>query len=106
MQHAALTLSIGVGAVINATWLLVGLLRRGSYRPLPGWGRFALQVVAASALLAVLLAWGAQHFDWVEMKAQRLQRIGLLAAMMIAAAVLYFGALWAAGLKLRQLLRR
>ena len=106
LQHAALTLSIGVGAVINATWLLVGLLRRGSYRPLPGWGRFALQVVAASALLAVLLAWGAQHFDWVEMKAQRLQRIGLLAAMMIAAAVLYFGALWAAGLKLRQLLRR
>ena len=106
LQHAALTLSIGVGAVINATWLLVGLLRRGSYRPLPGWGRFALQVVAASALLAVLLAWGAQHFDWVEMKAQRLQRIGLLAAMMVAAAVLYFGALWAAGLKLRQLLRR
>ena len=106
LQHAALTLSIGVGAVINATWLLVGLLRRGSYRPLPGWGRFALQVVAASALLAVLLAWGAQHFDWVEMKAQRLQRIGLLAAMMAAAAVLYFGSLWAAGLKLRQLLRR
>ncbi len=106
LQHAALTLSIGVGAVINATWLLVGLLRRGSYRPLPGWGRFALQVVAASALLAVLLAWGAQHFDWVEMKAQRLQRIGLLAVMMAAAAVLYFGALWAAGLKLRQLLRR
>ncbi|PUA95712.1 putative peptidoglycan lipid II flippase [Acidovorax sp. 107] len=106
LQHAALTLSIGVGAIINATWLLVGLLRRGSYRPLPGWGRFALQVVAASALLAVLLAWGAQHFDWVEMKAQRLQRIGLLAAMMVAAAVLYFGALWAAGLKLRQLLRR
>ena len=106
LQHAALTLSIGVGAVINATWLLVGLLRRGSYRPLPGWRRFALQVVAASALLAVLLAWGAQHFDWVELKAQRLQRIGLLAAMMAAAAVLYFGALWAAGLKLRQLLRR
>ena len=65
-----------------------------------------MQVVAASALLAVLLAWGAQQFDWVEMKAQRLQRIGLLAAMMAAAAVLYFGALWAAGLKLRQLLRR
>ena len=106
LQHAALTLSIGVGAVINATWLLVGLLRRGSYRPLPGWGRFALQVVAASALLSVLLAWGAQHFDWVEMKAQRLQRIGLLAAMIATAAVLYFGALWAAGLKLRQLLRR
>ena len=56
--------------------------------------------------LAVLLVWGAQHFDWVEMKGQTLRRIGLLAALMAAAAVVYFGALWAAGLKLRQLLRR
>jgi putative peptidoglycan lipid II flippase len=106
LQHAALTLTIGIGALINAGWLLIGLLRRGSYRPLPGWGKFALQVIAASALLAVLLVWGAQHFDWVEMRGQTLQRIGLLAALMAAAAVLYFGALWAAGLKLRQLLRR
>ena len=99
-------MTIGIGALINAGWLLIGLLRRGSYRPLPGWGKFALQVIAASALLAVLLVWGAQHFDWVEMRGQTLQRIGLLAALMAAAAVLYFGALWAAGLKLRQLLRR
>jgi len=106
LQHAALTLTIGIGALVNATWLLIGLMRRGSYRPLPGWGRFALQVVAASALLAVLLVWGAQHFDWVEMKGKTLQRIGLLAALMVAAAVLYFGALWAAGVKLRAMLRR
>jgi len=106
LQHAALTLTIGIGALINATWLLVGLLRRGSYKPLPGWGRFALQVIAASALLAVLLVWGAQYFDWVEMRGKSWQRIGLLAALMVAAAVLYFGALWAAGLKLRQMLRR
>jgi len=107
IAHAGLALSIGLGALVNALWLLAGLLRRGSYVPQPGWGRFALQVVAASALLAVLLVWGAQHFDWVDMKhGQAVQRIGLLAAFMAAAAVLYFGALWAAGLKLRQLLRR
>jgi len=106
IEHAGLALSIGLGALINALWLLVGLLRRGSYQPLPGWGKFALQVVAASALLAVLLVWGAQHFDWVGMKAQTWQRVGLLAALMAAAAVLYFGALWASGLKLRKMLRR
>ena len=66
----------------------------------------ALQVIAASALLAVLLVWGAQYFDWVEMRGKSWQRIGLLAALLVAAAVLYFGALWAAGLKLRQMLRR
>ncbi|MBU0829052.1 MAG: murein biosynthesis integral membrane protein MurJ [Gammaproteobacteria bacterium] len=106
IAHAGLALSIGLGALINALWLLVGLLRRGSYQPLPGWGKFALQVVAASALLAVLLVWGTQHFDWVGMRSQSLQRVGLLAALMFAAAVLYFGALWAAGLKLRKMLRR
>jgi putative peptidoglycan lipid II flippase len=106
LAHAGLALSIGLGALINALWLLGGLLRRGSYKPQPGWGKFALQVIAASALLAVLLLWGSQHFDWVEMKGHTLRRAGLLGALMVAAGVLYFGALWAAGLRLRQMLRR
>ena len=106
IAHAGLALSIGLGALINAVWLLVGLLRRGSFKPQPGWGKFVLQVVAASALLAVLLVWSSQHFDWIAMRAQSLQRVGLLAALMAASAVLYFGALWAAGLKLRKMLRR
>ena len=95
-----------MGALVNALWLLVGLLRRGSYRPQPGWARFALQVVAASALLAVLLVWAAQYFPWVQMRAHAGQRAGLLALVLCAAVALYFGALWAAGLKLRQMLRR
>jgi putative peptidoglycan lipid II flippase len=106
MAHAGLALSIGLGALVNALWLLVGLLRRGSYRPQPGWARFALQVVAASALLAVLLLWAAQYFPWVQMRAQSGQRAGLLALVLCASVALYFGALWAAGLQLRQMLRR
>jgi putative peptidoglycan lipid II flippase len=65
-----------------------------------------LQVIAASSLLAVLLTWGSQHFDWIALRADGWHRAGLLAALMVAAALLYFGALWAAGLKLRALLRR
>lgn len=106
IDHAGLALSIGLGALINALWLLIGLLRRGTYQPQPGWARLALQVVAASALLAVLLMWGARHFDWLALRAHEGQRAGLLALLMGGAAVLYFGALWAAGLKLRELLRR
>ena len=49
-----LALAIGLGALLNAGWLLVGLVRRGAYRPSPGWARFGLQVLAASALLAAL----------------------------------------------------
>ncbi len=105
-QHAGLALAIGIGALINAFWLLVGLMRRGSYTPAPGWGVFALQVLASSALLAVFLLWAAGSVSWVGMKGQYLQRIGLLALVLCASAALYFVALWASGLKVRQLLRR
>jgi len=106
LAHAGLALSIGLGALINALWLLTGLVRRGSFQPRPGWARFAGQVLAASALLAVFLAWGAQHFDWLALRATELRRAGLLALLLCAAVLLYFGALWACGLRLRQLLRR
>jgi putative peptidoglycan lipid II flippase len=105
-QHAGLALAIGLGAVINAVWLLVGLMRRGSYKPLAGWGRFTLQVVAASALLAVFLLWFGGRQDWPELRSQLLQRIALLALALIGGAAIYLGSLWAAGLRFRQLLRR
>ena len=54
LQHAALTLTIALGAMVNALWLLIGLMRRGSYRPEPGWGRFVLKVIVASAVLGLL----------------------------------------------------
>jgi putative peptidoglycan lipid II flippase len=105
-KHAGLSLSISLGALINAGWLLVGLIRRKSYRPQPGWGLFLLQVLAGSALLVIYLLWASQAFDWVALRSESLQRIGLLALMMTGAVVLYVGAVWAAGLNLRQFLRR
>jgi putative peptidoglycan lipid II flippase len=105
LQHAALTLSISIGAVVNALWLLVVLVRRGSYRPSPGWGRYLLQVIVASALLAVFLGWGAHAFDWTGLRAEKFKRIWLLALMLSASATIYFIALWATGLKVRKLLR-
>jgi putative peptidoglycan lipid II flippase len=104
--HAALTLSIGIGAVINAIWLLVGLLQRGSYKPAPGWSIFALQVIAASALLLVFLMWADGAFDWIQLRGQSFRRILLLSTILVTAVVIYFVAIWAAGLKLRQFIRR
>jgi putative peptidoglycan lipid II flippase len=106
LQHAGLALAIGIGALINAAWLLSGLLRRGSYKPEAGWGLFALQVLAASALMAVFLMWGSGAFNWTELQAQKLLRVGLLAGVLAGAGAIYFLALWAAGLKLRQFARR
>ena len=102
LRHAGLALSIGLGALLNAALLLAGLLRRGSYQPLPGWGVFALQVIAASALLAIFLMWGAASFPWIGMRGDGLRRVGLMAMMLLGAAAIYFVALAAAGVKLRQ----
>ena len=104
--HAALSLSIGLGAVVNALWLLVGLRRRGRYRPSPGWGWFLLQVVLGAALLCGFLLWAAQAVDWLHMPGQHLLRIGLVAAVVAGAALLYLAAVALMGLNLRQFLRR
>lgn len=105
-QHAALTLTVGIGAVVNALWLLLGLLRRGSYKPQPGWALFLLQVIAAAALMAVFLMWANGHWAWTQMPDQKLQRVGLLGGVIVVAAAIYFVAALAAGLKWRQFLRK
>lgn len=105
LKHAGLALSIGLGALLNAGWLLVGLVRRGSYKPSAGWGLFVLQVVAATALLGVFLTWAAHSFPWLAWRAQPWLRAGAMAAMLAGSGAIYFVALAAAGLKLRQFLR-
>ena len=104
--HAGLSLSISVGAMINALLLLAGLIRRKTYLPRPGWGMFSLQVLASTALLTVFLMWAANSLPWVGPAVSDVGRIGLLGLVLVGSAVLYFAVLWAAGLQLRQLLRR
>ncbi len=104
--HAGLTLAISLGALINATALLVGLVRQGRYKPAPGWVMFIFQVVAATALLSVFLMWAASHVQWVGPQVRDLQRLLILALVMLGSALIYFGALWGAGLKLREFARR
>jgi len=104
--HAALTLSIGIGAMVNALWLLVGLIKRGSYKPEPGWGVFLMQVLAGCVLLAVFLMWANGHWNWTALRAESFKRIWLLALILLGSVTIYLGAVSVAGLQLRQLLRR
>jgi putative peptidoglycan lipid II flippase len=104
-QHAGLALSISIGALINALWLLIGLIKRGSYQPLPGWGKFIAQVVFASALLGMLLWWSAAYFDWTALRSDIFKRIMLLAGVLVASAAIYFIALIASGVKIKTLLK-
>ena len=105
MQHAGLTLSIGIATLVNALLLLIGLRRAGSFKPEPGWGRFIAQVLAGTVVLGALLIWGNQHFDWIALREQRLLRVGLLAGIVVAAALFYFATLALVGVKLRSFMR-
>lgn len=106
LAHAGLALAIGLGAMVNAGWLLLGLMRRGAYTPAPGWARFLLQVLAASVLMAVFLMWTASHLDWTGFQGRALQRVGFLALCVAGAAGIYFASLVLSGLKLRQFVRK
>ena len=106
LRQAGLTLSIGLGALVNAGWLFFGLRRAGGYRPSPGWAGFTLRVALAALLLGAALAWAEQAIDWIGLAAHEARRIGLLAACLGGAAALYFAVLAATGLRVRDFVRR
>jgi putative peptidoglycan lipid II flippase len=106
LGHAGLALSIGLGALLNAGWLLAGLLRLRVYRPRPGWPLFLLRVLLACAALGGLLAWAGQAIDWVGLQPQWGRRAGWMAVVLGGAALLYFAVLLACGLRLAHFRRR
>jgi putative peptidoglycan lipid II flippase len=106
LAHAGLTLSIGLGALINAGWLLLGLRRRGMYRPSPGWRLYLLRVTLAAALMGAAMLWAATAVDWLALHATPGLRIGWLALALATAALIYFGTLLASGLRPRHLERQ
>jgi putative peptidoglycan lipid II flippase len=106
LGHAGLALSIGLGAMFNAGLLLAGLLRRGAYKPQPGWPRFVLQVLAANLAVGALLAWAGVAIDWTGLQSAWGQRAGAVAAVLAGVALLYFATLLATGLRPRDFLRR
>jgi putative peptidoglycan lipid II flippase len=106
LAHAGLTLAIALGALLNCGLLLWGLRRRGSYTPHAGWWAFLGKVLAACALMGALLWLASERIDWLGLRHQPWLRIGLLLAVIAAAAAAYFAVLWALGLRARQFMQR
>ncbi len=106
LGHAGLALSISVGALINAVWLFIGLKRGGWYRPMPGWGRFALKAVFATLAMSALLAVASADIDWLGMTGRDGLRVTWMAASLGGAALIYFGVLLALGMRPRDFSRR
>ena len=106
LAHAGLALSIGLGALLNAGWLLTGLWRRRSWVPSAGWGLFLVRVVLATALMGAVLSWAGRQADWVALRSDPGLRVLWLGGVIALAGFAYFTTLRFAGLDLRALVRR
>lgn len=105
LHHVGLALSIGLGGMINAAWLLVALKRQGSYQPGKGWKSFSLQTLVACIALAAYLIFFAQYFDWHALHATPWLRIIIVLALILGAIILYFLILALSGCKIKKMLR-
>lgn len=106
LGHAGLALSIGLGAMINASWLLWGLRRQGHYRPRAGWMGFVAKVLPANVLMGGGLYVASSQLDWLGLQAYPGVRAAWLAGVMAVAVLSYFGTLRISGVDLRQFARR
>jgi putative peptidoglycan lipid II flippase len=99
--HAGLALSVGLGACANALALFAGLRKRKLYQPAAGWIWFVARVAIAVAVLAAILWWAQRPLAWSAMQDAPWQRAAWLAAVIVAATVGYFAALFALGFRTR-----
>lgn len=102
---AGLALSIGIGALVNATWLLWGLNKLGSYQAEPGWLGFGLRVGLGAAAMGLLQWQLSLRLDWIALGANELRRALIMAASLAGSAAVYFAVLLLAGVKLRAFAR-
>lgn len=96
---SGLALSISIGACLNASFLLWGLLRRGIYRPEKGWILYFIRLLGALFLMAAVALWSSSHFNWVGEHTSSLARVGALCIVITACGISYFGALLAMGFR-------
>lgn len=100
--HALLATSTSISAVVNTALLWRGLRTSGVYTPSSGWPGLLTRIVAANAVMGALLVWmGGDLQGWIDSGAlARVWRCGLC---IVAAAGVYFAALYVFGMRYRHL---
>jgi putative peptidoglycan lipid II flippase len=99
--HTLLALTNGVGAIMNATLLYLGLLRTNVLRRGQAMRGLLIRIVLASAVMAAFLWWfGGDVGVWLA--APKIERVLWLAGLVAGGIVIYFAALWAMGVRAGQ----
>ncbi len=102
LQHVGLALSTSLSSMLNTGLLLWGLRKAGVYQPAPGWGLFALRLLAGCAAMVALVWWlNAPSAAWFAWGWQR--RALELSLLVGGGIVVYVAAMVLLGLRLRHL---
>ncbi|PLK58482.1 murein biosynthesis integral membrane protein MurJ [Candidatus Palibaumannia cicadellinicola] len=100
LKHAGLSLSIGLGACLNASLLYWQLRRQKLFQPQPGWLKFFLRLIFTVSVMAVALVvlliimpdWAQGSMTW---------RLLRLIAVIVVGMIFYLTALRLAGFRPR-----
>ncbi|GFE84634.1 putative lipid II flippase MurJ [Steroidobacter agaridevorans] len=99
--HTLLALTNGVGAIMNAGLLYLGLLRSQVLRRGQAMRGLLIRIAVASVLMAAFLWWfGGDITTWLV--TPTLQRVVWLAGLVVGGIGVYFAALWAMGVRAGQ----
>jgi putative peptidoglycan lipid II flippase len=102
VPHVLLAFSTGLSAAVNAALLYRGLRRADIYSPSAGWRTLLPRIVLATAAMAAFLWWISG--DWSGWLSQPAPERALRLALAVAGgAGVYFGTLWLAGARPRDL---
>jgi putative peptidoglycan lipid II flippase len=99
--HTLLALTNGVGAIMNAALLYLGLLQTRVLRRGQAMRGLLIRIVLASALMAAFLWWfGGDIATWLA--TSKWHRIGWLAGLVVGGIGVYFASLWVMGVRAGQ----
>lgn len=105
LGHAGLALATSLAAWLNAGLLYWRLVAMKRFSPSAGWWRLIGQALIASTVMGLVCWQLAAQVDWVATRETPFLRIGLMAGVLTAAGLVYFGTLWMLGRPPRSLFR-
>ena len=105
LRHAGLALAIGLGACLNAALLYRFLRSQQIFTPQPGWGPFALKLLAAVAVMAAALYVAMGSAAWW-LQAGWHAKLPALAGLVLLGVAVYGGILFALGFRMAHFARR
>lgn len=104
-KHAGLSLSIGLGACLNAGLLCYLLIKKEVYITQSVWREFFFKLIVAIIIMVIFLLL-ALHFLPLNFSGRSIYRVGSLLVLIVVAAISYFGGLYVLGFRAKHFIHQ